>query len=396
MRILHVVPTYFPARRYGGPIVAVHGLCKALAARGHTVDVFTTNVDGPDTLDVPESTPVDVDGVRVRYFPSSFRRLYWSPAMRAALDAEIGTYDVVHIHAVYLWTGIAAARAARKAGVPYVISPRGMLVPELIRRKSRIVKTLWLRLVERRGFANASAIHFTSALEGEEAARIGLPLPSPFVVPNGIDVDPRPDVPRDDATLLFLGRVSWKKGLDRVIAALPSLPSVRFVIAGNDDEELTPRLRELAQQHGVTDRVDFVGPMYGLAKNQLLARATLFVLLSTSENFGNAVLEALAMETPVVLSRDVGLADEVIHADAGIIGLDGVANLLRDRERRAQMGRNGRMLVESRFAWPRVAQEMEEAYLKIVGSRQSASLAVGSRNDRSTADRRLPTADSDR
>lgn len=394
MRILHVVPTYLPARRYGGPIVAVHGLCKALAARGHAVDVFTTNVDGDETLDVPESVPVEMDGVRVRYFPSPFRRLYWSPAMRKALAAEMGQYDVVHIHAVYLWTGIAAARAARRAGVPYVISPRGMLVPELIRRKSRIVKTLWLRLVERRGFAHAAGVHFTSELEGREAARIGLPLPAPFVVPNGIEVEPRPAVPHDDATLLFLGRVSWKKGLDRVITALPSLPSVRFAIAGNDDEELTPRLRELAQQHGVDDRVDFLGPVYGPAKNELLARATLFVLLSTSENFGNAVLEALAMETPVVLSGDVGLAEEVVRAGAGIIGLDGVADLLRDHQRREQMGRNGRMLVESRFAWPRVAQEMEEAYARIVGGWRSASLAVGS-EDRATADRRLPTADSE-
>jgi glycosyltransferase involved in cell wall biosynthesis len=369
MRILHVVPTYLPARRYGGPIVAVHGLCKALAARGHAVDVFTTNVDGSDTLDVPESTPVDVDGVRVHYFPSPFRRLYWSPAMRKALHADVGTYDVVHIHAVYLWTGIAAARAAHKAGVPYTISPRGMLVPELIRRKSRVVKTLWLQGLERRGFATAAAIHFTSALEEQEAAHIGLPLPAPFIVPNGIDIEPRPAVARDDATLLFLGRVSWKKGLDRVIAALPSLPAVRFQIAGNDDEDLTPRLRDLARQHGVADRVDFLGPVYGAAKNELLARATLFVLLSTSENFGNAVLEALAMETPVVLSRDVGLADEVIRADAGIIGLEDVANLLRDRERREQMGRNGRTLVASRFAWPRVAQEMEEAYMRMIGQR---------------------------
>ncbi|HEU4889811.1 MAG TPA: glycosyltransferase [Thermoanaerobaculia bacterium] len=362
MRILHVVPTYLPARRYGGPIVAVHGLCKALAARGHEVDVFTTNVDGDATLDVPVSTPVDVDGVQVRYFPSSFPRLYWSPAMRKALHAEIGSYDVVHIHAVYLWTGIAAARAARKAGVPYVISPRGMLVPELIRRKSRMVKTLWLQMLERRGFANAAAVHFTSALEGEEAKRVGLPLPKPFVVPNGIDVEPRPDVPRDDATLLFLGRVNWKKGLDRVISALPSLPGVRFAIAGNDDEGLTPRLRELAQHQGVGDRVEFLGPVYGAAKNELLARATLFVLLSTSENFGNAVLEALAMETPVVLSRDVGLAEEVARAGAGIIGLDDVAALLHDAERRAEMGRKGRALVESRFTWPRVAEEMERMY----------------------------------
>ena len=108
--------------------------------------------------------------------------------------------------------------------------------------------------------------------------------------------------------------------------------------------------------------------MYGTAKNELLARATLFVLLSTSENFGNAVLEALAMETPAVLSRDVGLAEEVVRAGAGIIGIENVADLLRDRQRREQMGRNGRLLVESRFAWTRIAREMEEAYEKIVGA----------------------------
>ncbi|HEX7830192.1 MAG TPA: glycosyltransferase, partial [Thermoanaerobaculia bacterium] len=303
MKILHVVPTYFPARRYGGPIVAVHGLCKSLAARGHDVDVFTTNVDGDGTLDVPIATPVDVDGVQVRYYPSPFPRLYWSPAMRNALRAEVAQYDVVHSHAVYLWPGIATARAAHRAHVPFVISPRGMLVPELIAQKSRVVKSAWLRVFERRGFANASAIHFTAPLEYEDAKRVGaLPLPSPLIIPNGIDVEPRPNVERDARTLLFLGRINWKKGLERVIEALPSLPDTRFVIAGNDEESLTPKLRSLAESLGVANRVAFPGPVYGVAKNELLARATLFVLMSTSENFGNAVLEALAMETPAVLS----------------------------------------------------------------------------------------------
>ena len=330
-------------------------------ARGHEVHVFTTNVDGEGTLNVPVATAVDLDGVRVRYFPSPQPRLYWSPAMRRALAKETGAFDVVHTHAVYLWPGVAAARAARAARVPYVISPRGMLVPELIARKSRVAKMLWLRLFERRGFAGAAAIHFTSALELEDARRVGLPLPSPVVIPNGVDLPPRPDVPREERTLVFLGRVNWKKGLERVIEALPRL-GARLRIAGNDEEGLTPRLRELAGRVGAD--VEFLGPVYGPAKDELLARAALFVLLSTSENFGNAVLEALAMETPVVLSEGVGLVDDVVRANAGVIGLDEVPALLADPARRAAMGRNGRALVESRFAWPRVAQEMEEAYLR--------------------------------
>ncbi len=365
MKILHVVPTYLPARRYGGPIVAVHGLCRALAARGHEVHVLTTNVDGDSVSDVPTDRFVDMQGVAVRYFLSPLPRLYWSPGMGRALRG-VGDYDVVHVHAVYLWPGVAAARAARRAGVPYVISPRGMLVPELIRQKSRVMKTLWLRLVERRGFAHAAAIHFTSDLEWEDAKRVGIPLPSPVVVPNGVELPPRPDVPRDARTLVFLGRVNWKKGLERVIEALPALKA-RLIVAGNDEEDLTPRLRALAQSLGAD--VEFPGPVYGTAKDELLARATLFVLMSTSENFGNAVLEALAMETPAVLSPGVGLADEVVKAGAGVIGLDAAAALLDDASARAEMGRRGRALVESRFAWPIVAKEMEDVYCSMTSRR---------------------------
>lgn len=368
MRLLHVVPTYLPARRYGGPIVAVHGLCRALAARGHEVDVFTTNVDGEGVLDVPIGEAVDLDGVRVHYFESPVKRLYWSPAMRRALAAATHDYDLVHVHAIWLWPGYGAARAAHRARVPYVISPRGMLVPELIREKSRVTKRAWLALVERRNFAQASAIHFTSGVERNDAVRTGMPLPSPFIVPNGIDLVERPGVSREEKTLVFLGRINWKKGLERAIELLPRIDA-RLIVAGNDEENLTPRLRALAEKLGIADRVTFAGPVYGAAKWELLARATLFVLLSMSENFGNAVLEALMMETPALLSPEVGLADDVVRADAGILDAGAIPALLADRERCAAMGRNGRALVEARFTWPRVAAEMEEAYRCSIRSR---------------------------
>ena len=68
MRLLHVVPTYLPASRYGGPLYSVHALCAALAKRGHDVHVYTTNVDGPGVSAVPVDRPVDMDGVQVSYF----------------------------------------------------------------------------------------------------------------------------------------------------------------------------------------------------------------------------------------------------------------------------------------------------------------------------------------
>ena len=128
MRILHVVPTYLPATRYGGPIYSVHGLCRALVRRGHEVHVLTTNVDGAGVSGVPLDRPVDLDGVQVRYFPVPFlRRLYWSPQMATATDARMAESDVLHCHSVFLWPTWMAARAARRARVPYVCAPRGML-----------------------------------------------------------------------------------------------------------------------------------------------------------------------------------------------------------------------------------------------------------------------------
>ena len=360
MKILHVVPTYLPARRYGGPIVAVHGLCRALVARGHDVTVFTTNVDGNAESDVPLDREVLLDGVRVRYFASTLRRLYVSPAMRSALR-DIGSFDLVHNHSVFLWPTMAAARAAKKQNVPYVISPRGMLVRDLIKRKSRFVKSAWIRLIERRSFADAAAIHFTSERELLDARETRIPIPRPFIVPNGIDVIPRPDVPRDPDTVVYFGRINWKKGLDRLIAALP--PHAKLIVAGNDEENLTPKLRELARGRDV----EFRGPVYGDAKWELLARAGAFVLPSLSENFGNVVVEAMMMSTPVIVSPEVGVASDVASAEAGVVTHDfasAISDVLRDPR---DYGRNGRALVESTFTWPAVAERMEHEYRCSIG-----------------------------
>jgi len=363
MKLLHVVPTYWPATRYGGPIVAVHGLCKALVARGHDVEVFTTNVDGSGVSDVPLDRPVDLDGVRVRYFPTEVRRLYVSRAMRAALRSMRA--DVVHAHSVFLWPTAAAARAARRANVPYVVSPRGMLVDELIRRKSRFAKSAWIRLVEWRTFTHAAAIHLTTQRELDDAQAIGIPIPRAVVVPNGIDLPPLSPQPRDANTILFLGRVNWKKGLDRLIEAVDRVPDARLVIAGPDDENTIAALPRSA-------RVTYAGEVRGEAKEQLLRRATIVVLPSLSENFGNVVLEAMAHETPVIVTPGVGLADEVRSSGAGVV-TDGepeslanaIATLFADPLLRATMGRRGREAAEQRFTWSRVAEEMETMYANI-------------------------------
>ena len=231
MKILHVVPTYYPAVRYGGPIRSVHGLASALAAQGHNVHVYTTNVDGEGVLPVPLDRPARLDGVTVWYFATGVgRRLYRSPAMRQALGLNVASFDIVHLHSVFLWPTSAAAQAARRAGVPYVLSPRGMLVEDLIRRRSSLAKRAWIALFERRNIEEAAAVHLTSEIEASELRALGFRCARLAVVANGIELPSSELVNRKSSAtfsngtrrpyVLFLGRLNWKKGLDRLIPAM--------------------------------------------------------------------------------------------------------------------------------------------------------------------------------
>jgi len=380
LKLLHVVPTYLPATRYGGPIYSVHGLCKALAARGHEVHVFTTNVDGPDDSPVPLGQPIDLDGVKVWYFPSRrLRRLYWSPPMLDALWREIENFDRVHLHSVFLWPTWAAARAARAAGVPYVLSPRGMLVQDLIRRKSRWLKTAWIALIERRNLERAAAIHVTSTTEADELRPFGFRLPPVIVVPNGIEplasvvgqpvsTEVQAIVARQPL-ILFLSRIHWKKGLDRLMPALAEAPVGHLAIVGNDEEGYLPELQRLAAMHGVAERITFLPrSVSGADKEALFAAAKLFVLPSYSENFGNVVLEAMARGCPVVVTPEVGAA-EVVRASGGGVVVEGdprplaqaMQGVLADPRRRV-IGQQGQRHVLVHFTWSSIAERMEVLY----------------------------------
>lgn len=387
MKILHVIPTYLPAWRHGGPVFAVHGLAKAQVRAGHEVEVFTTNVHGHGRLEVPVGVAQDLEGVKVTYFSASFpARMHRAPAMARALQAGITRFDVVHLHSLFLWPTWMAARAAERAEVPYLVAPRGMLVPDLVARRGSLRKKFWLGAVERHTLEHAAALHVTGALEAHEARRFGYQLPRIVEVPNGIDTVElmpsaqavlSPSIARELARgvdLLFLGRVSWKKGLDRLLPALPSLPNVRLVVAGNDEEGLIPRLTEQARALGVAERVSFVGSVAGADKAALLAAARCFVLPSYSENFGNAVLEAMAVGVPVVVTPEVGLAAIVAEVGAGRVvpgesaaWATALGELLANEGLRRELGRRGAEVARERFGWDAIAARLTAIYLEVVG-----------------------------
>ena len=383
MRILHVVPTYYPAVRYGGPIRSVHALAVALVGQGHEVTVYTTSLDGERDSDVPLGTPVDMDGVQVLYFRvPALRRLAWCPALAQTLRKAIHGFDVVHLHSVFLWPTYAAARIARRAGVPYLIAPRGMLMRDAVRRKSRLVKSAWIRLVERRSIAGASGLHVTAEIEAAEVRAMGFTVPAIFCVPNGVSWTanhtspadgPCADLPRPYA--LFLSRINRKKGLDRLIRAWPEVRDLSLVIAGNDDENCLGELRSLAATQGVTARIHFTGQVSDADKWAVYAGAEMFILPSYSENFGNVVAEAMAMRCPVVVTPEVGIAPLVREAGAGVVTpgdpqlLAQAINVLHDDPAaRQRMGAAGHAAAVERLSWRGVAADMTTAYRQAIAA----------------------------
>jgi glycosyltransferase involved in cell wall biosynthesis len=382
MRLLHVVPTYLPARRYGGPIVAVHGLCRALAARGHDVEVYTTSIDGASDSAVPHEQPVLLDGVKVRYFASPrLRRLAYAPALSRALRGAAAGFDVAHLHSVFLWPTWRAARIAQAAGLPYVISPRGMLVKRLIASRSRWVKSAWIALIERANLERAAAVHATSDVERSELVQFGWKLRRIVVAPNAVEeaderarnAAPSADIAalaREQPLVLFFGRLARVKGLDRLLRAFAGTERGILGIVGTDYENLAAELLQLADSLHIRHRLRLVTRVVsGADKESVFAAARVVVLPSYSESFGNTVAEALLRGIPAIVTPEVGAAEAVIRSGGGLVA-DGaaqplgaaIAALVDDPARAAAMGAAGRRYVQHHYAWPAVAGQMEALY----------------------------------
>ena len=228
-----------------------------------------------------------------------------------------------------------------------------MLIRDVIQRKSRLVKTTWINLVERATLAHAAGLHVTAELEGDEFRALCLPMPEIVrSIPNGIDW-PERHLPLSETPFalppryaLFLSRISWKKGLERLLTAWHDVQDLPLVLAGNDDEDYTPKLRRLVRSLGLESRVVFTGPVSDEHKWALYKKAELFLLPSYSENFGMVVGEAMAMGCPVVVTPEVGVARIVASEGAGIVTSNdpeklaaAINALLADEPRRRELAR---------------------------------------------------------
>ncbi len=384
LKVLHVIPSIAPCR--GGPSKAVIEMVSALRNINIDAEIATTNDNGLTTLDVNLGALINYSNVPVRFFQrysphvSALREFGYSASFKTWLRAHIHDYDLIHIHAIFSYCSSIAMLIARKNKVPYVVRPIGQLEDWSL-AQSALKKNAYLVLLERANIERASAVHFTAQSERDQALR-RFSVINPAVIPLGIN--PAKPIPNAKALafehwqvnpntpcLAFLSRLHPKKGLEFLLHALAYVKEKQWqlIIAGSGDEDYIETLKDLCSALEITEQVRFVGFIDGDVKNILLQRADLFCLTSYSENFGIAVLEALASGTAALVSRDVALARKIEEHALGFIcdlTVDDIsaklALALGDVKQTRHMGNTARDFVAEHYQWSGVAGRLSELY----------------------------------
>jgi glycosyltransferase involved in cell wall biosynthesis len=372
--ILHITEDHSP--RNTGITTLLESLTRALRPFAPQAIVAT----GPPAVTVGE-------GVQLTALPSEGRRNPWQVGggARAVLPQAVGAASVIHLHGLWMWIQWAAARQAQRAGVPFVVSPHGMLQNWMWQRQRwphRLKKWLYWRGVAYPAFRHARAIHALSPQEASEAAPY-FPGQAIHTLPAGIDLaaidnllTQLPAAP-PERYFLFVGRLTAIKNVEGLLHAFAALPDAAFrlKIAGPPaahEAAYAAQLPELARSLGIANRVDFLGAVDGLDKWQLYRNAWACCLPSHTEVLARTNLEAAAAATPVITTVNTGLIPEwdrrggqLIRCDQAELNQAILSASQWSAAERQQRGQNLRQLIEAEYSWQALAPRWLDFYTSL-------------------------------
>jgi glycosyltransferase involved in cell wall biosynthesis len=386
MRITHITPYMHPTA--GGPPVVVDCLSRELTNRGHVVRVLTSDLFSNGNF---EWTSASERNYQLDIYSAGWpSRFTFSRKFSEGMRLAVQNADIVHIHTLWTYASFGAARACQASKVPYLVMPHGMLDPNSVSR-GWLKKQLYGRLLEWPQLRRASGMCYTHPEEERLAEQTYPNLPQGHIVELGCDTPPAADRSqlreeflqrhpnlRGKTSVLFLGRLHAKKGLDLLIPAFEQVAShiatVRLLLVGPGEASYVNEVRKSVEAHQLGNRVTFIGPLHGRDKWAAMAASELFVLPSYQENFALAAVDAMRSGLPVLLSRRVNLWQDIVAFGAGRVcelTVESVAaeilGALSNSNWRSSAALAGAKLLETRFNWKSTAGRLESIYEQILG-----------------------------
>ena len=380
MRVLHIIPGVEATD--GGPSQVIFPMCRTLNELGIEVTLATT-CNGDDL-----NSARNVSGVDTHFFKSDWGESFkYSRALARWLTKNVKEFDLVHIHAVFNHSSVAAARACFRHGIPYIVRPLGSLDPWGMKQK-RWRKFLFWNAYGKSMCSRSAAMHYTAS-EEKRASERSLGLNHGVVIPLGVQSS-SPICNEDIESfqmkkpyVLVLSRLLPAKGIATLteaflhVTSTPEFAEWKLIIAGDGPSGFVSALRETTQRSYREESVVFTGWLDTEQKSCVLRNADLLALPSRHENFGLCVLEALAEGVPVLVSPHVGLAEEVALHDAGWVvpvDPDAIASAL------AEAFRNKQLLLQRaaaakelsrKFEWTVVGKQLETLYQSLIRNRSA-------------------------
>lgn len=323
-------------------------------------------------------------------------RIVWmlNPRRRSHLKELIRRADGIHIHGIWETHCAVGASLAQTCRRPYILSAHGMLERWALQAK-RLKKAVYATLIETNNLRRATCLRALTRAEVGDYRRIGLTnpvavVPSGVAIPEGVSTTLFQEAYQQLAgkrVVLFLGRLHPKKGLVMLIRAWArsgaSFDDAHLVLAGPDFDGTRALLEGLVDELGIRHQVTFTGMLAGPMKWSALAMASVFALPSFSEGFSVAVLEALGMGLPVIVTEGCNIPEVaenrcgwVIKPQQRAIEIAIEESLRLPPLELHLMGERGMALVASRFTWPVVGKQMAEVYRWVLGGPQPASAQI--------------------
>ncbi len=363
MKILHSI--FNLNINSGGPSQSTWSLVSGLCDVGIDAEILTYQPGKPDDKMIGKGPHVNV------LLPPKYTRFGYSTEFSKYLKRN--TFDLYHGHGLWQYPTHAIASFARNISKPYVITPRGMLYPEAL-KKSALFKKISLSLYQRKDLERATAINATCNQEMEYIRELGFSNPV-AVIPNSIDIKIPPTItaiPNKKKQVGFMGRFAPIKNLEILIQAWAETgknnPDWELVLIGDGESEYKNSLIQLAKKLEINN-ISFPGFLSGEEKGIALQNLTYLVLPSKSENFGMVIPEALIRKVPVIASKgtpwqELNTRNAGWWIDIGVEPLKAALNeaLQTSENKREQMGINGRKLVEENYSIESVAKKMIQLY----------------------------------